>query len=158
VSRYFLDTEFIEDGTTIDLISIGVVCDDGREFYAEAADVDWSKADQWVLDNVKPHLLGGPCVMDRKQIAADLVEWVAQGDKPEFWGYYADCDWVVLCRQYGRMIDLPDGWPMFCMDIKQLAVSLGDPKLPEQTSTEHNALEDARWNQVAWTFLQSRER
>lgn len=32
--KYFLDTEFIEDGVTIDLISIGIVSDDGREFYA----------------------------------------------------------------------------------------------------------------------------
>ena len=29
--RYFYDTEFIEDGTTIELVSIGVVAEDGRE-------------------------------------------------------------------------------------------------------------------------------
>lgn len=29
--RYFLDCEFIEDGRTIDLISIGIVAEDGRE-------------------------------------------------------------------------------------------------------------------------------
>ncbi len=29
--RYFLDTEFYEDGKTIDLISIGIVAEDGRE-------------------------------------------------------------------------------------------------------------------------------
>jgi hypothetical protein len=29
--RYWLDTEFIEDGKTIDLISIGIVAEDGRE-------------------------------------------------------------------------------------------------------------------------------
>src|SRR3954452_23658432 len=34
VRRYFYDTEFIEDGTTIDLVSIGVVDETGREFYA----------------------------------------------------------------------------------------------------------------------------
>lgn len=32
--RYFYDTEFIEDGHTIDLISIGVVAEDGRSYYA----------------------------------------------------------------------------------------------------------------------------
>lgn len=30
--RYFYDTEFIEDGHTIELISIGVVAEDGREY------------------------------------------------------------------------------------------------------------------------------
>ena len=32
--KYFYDTEFIEDGSTIELISIGVVAEDGREYYA----------------------------------------------------------------------------------------------------------------------------
>ncbi|MBA3574969.1 MAG: 3'-5' exoribonuclease, partial [Pseudonocardiales bacterium] len=32
--RFFYDCEFIEDGLTIDLVSIGVVDEDGREFYA----------------------------------------------------------------------------------------------------------------------------
>lgn len=56
--RYFLDTEFIEDGRTIDLLSIGIVCEDGREFYAEVdqRDVDHEKADEWVRTNVISHL------------------------------------------------------------------------------------------------------
>jgi hypothetical protein len=28
--KYYYDTEFIEDGRTIDLISIGIVAEDGR--------------------------------------------------------------------------------------------------------------------------------
>lgn len=28
--KYWLDTEFIEDGKTIDLVSIGIVSEDGR--------------------------------------------------------------------------------------------------------------------------------
>lgn len=54
--RYFLDTEFIEDGKTIDLVSIGIVSGDGREFYAENLDADLSKASPWVQENVLPHL------------------------------------------------------------------------------------------------------
>mgnify|MGYP007132577418 CR=1 FL=1 len=38
--RYFLDTEFQEDGETIRLISLALVADDGREFYAQAAEYD----------------------------------------------------------------------------------------------------------------------
>ena len=33
--KYWMDTEFIERPYTIDLISIGLVAEDGREFYAE---------------------------------------------------------------------------------------------------------------------------
>lgn len=52
--RYFYDCEFIEDSKrrTIDLISIGVVAEDGRKFYAINAACDWSKANDWVRVNV----------------------------------------------------------------------------------------------------------
>jgi hypothetical protein len=33
------DLEFLEDGRTIELISIGMVCDDGREYYAVNRDM-----------------------------------------------------------------------------------------------------------------------
>src|ERR1700761_5926445 len=45
--KYWLDTEFIENPCFIDLISIGLVAEDGREFYAESSEVDWTKASQW---------------------------------------------------------------------------------------------------------------
>lgn len=44
---------------------------------------------------------------------------------------------------------------MFCMDIKQLCVMKGDPRLPKQEGNEHNALADARWNKECWDFLQA---
>jgi hypothetical protein len=150
--RMFLDTEFIEDGRTIDLLSIGVVAEDGREFYREtklSAEYVRRHANDWVKVNVLPHLTGD--TDHRADIAQDLVTFV--GERPEFWGYYADYDWVVLCQLYGRMVDLPAGWPMFCMDLQQLAVSKGNPKLPTQTTTEHHALADARWNRDVYEFL-----
>jgi len=172
--RYFVDTEFIEDGQTIDLISVGVVADDGREFYAESTEADLGRANEWVRDNVLSHLWhrqsgderrqanrwsrdgGTGGFLSRRHIAADLVRFVAGDDSPpEFWAYYGDYDWVAICQLYGTMMDLPDGWPMFCMDLKQLAVDKGDPDLPEQSSTEHHALADARWNRDVHAFLTS---
>jgi len=32
----------------------------------------------------------------------------------QFYGYYCDYDWVVTCWQFGKMIDLPKGFPMYC--------------------------------------------
>ena len=46
--RYFYDCEFIEDGTTIELVSVGIVAEDGREFYAVSTDFDASAAGPWV--------------------------------------------------------------------------------------------------------------
>jgi hypothetical protein len=54
--KYYFDTEFIEDGKTIDLISIGIVAADGREYYAINEDCDFSKASDWVKENVTKKL------------------------------------------------------------------------------------------------------
>lgn len=136
--QFFFDTEFIEDGKTIDLISIGIKSGDNYEYYAESSEVDWSKASPWVLENVKPYLKGGEFLKTRKQIASDILSFV--GAEPKFWAYYAAYDWVVLCQLYGTMMDLPKGWPMYCHDLKQLI-----QKFPYiRPTNEHNALEDAR--------------
>lgn len=56
--RYFYDTEFLEDGSTIALISIGIVCEDGREYYAVNSDAPWDriKDHRWLMANVWPSL------------------------------------------------------------------------------------------------------
>ena len=148
--RFWFDTEFHENGYTIDLISIGVVAEDGRQYYAET-DFAREKAcsTDWLRDNVQPHLTGPE--KGRPVIARELIEFM--GEKPEIWAYYADYDWVVLCQLFGRMIDLPKGWPMYCRDVKQLCDSLGNPELPKQTSQEHHAMADAEWTRDAWQFL-----
>lgn len=155
--RYFLDTEFIESGHSrpIELISIGIVCEDGREFYAISSEFCPSHASDWVKVNVLDKL-ESHADQPREylwMIAKRLLDFVAPDSKPEFWGYYADYDWVVFCQMFGTMMDLPKGFPMYCRDIKQLCDEKGNPQLPEQAEGEHNALADARWNKVAWEFL-----
>ncbi len=151
--RYFLDTEFIESGPyyPIQLISIGIVSEDEREFYRVSNEFNPKIANEWVRDNVLNNL-GNSTPISLKQIASDIKEFCPD-IKPQFWGYYADYDWVVFCQIFGSMMQLPKGWPMYCRDIKQLCFHLGDRELPKQNSTEHNALNDARWNKKAYEFL-----
>ncbi len=154
--RYWFDTEFIEDGKTIDLISIGIVSEDGRAHYMQSSDCDLTKASPWVRENVIPHLIDSRNAWEtRKLIAEDIVEFV--GEQPEFWAYYASYDWVALCQLYGTMMDLPKGWPKYCRDLKQLCDSKGNPKLPPQEGKLHHALDDARWVKAAWHHLQAAE-
>lgn len=166
--RYWFDTEFIEDGKTIDLLSIGIVAADGRALYVTSADADLSKASPWVKENVIPRLntvsskASVGLNLSRAEIARELLDFVCNGtakdgEKPEFWAYYADYDWVVLCQLFGTMMDLPKGWPMYCRDVKQLCDSLGNPPLPEQGKGEHHALADAIWTKEAWEFLQLKQ-
>lgn len=165
--RYFLDTEFIEDGRRIDLISIALVPDEGKPFYRCNLDCNLGAASPWVRDNVLPHLppFGDAAWAVRTQIRDELLSYLGYSSPvpgfdglpgvghvptpPEFWGYYADYDWVVFCQLWGRMIDLPEGFPKYCLDVRQLAheVGVSRPKEigAEQTQGAHNALKDALW-------------
>lgn len=155
--KFWFDTEFYEDGRTIELISIGVVSEDGRTYYAETPDaMKLAMSTEWLAANVAPHLtsrLDNRHTYERWKIANALVDFM--GNAPEIWAYYSDYDWVVLCRLHGRMIDLPKGWPMYCRDVKQLCDSYGNPELPKQNDVEHNALTDAKWAKFAWEYLES---
>lgn len=141
--RIFFDTEFIEDGKTIDLISIGMVREDGAALYMENKECKLWLANDWVKENVIPHLTGENDAWDRVQIATAVKNFV--GDRPEFWAYYAAYDWVALCQLYGTMMRLPKGWPMYCRDFKQWLDEHGNPELEKHRGVEHNALDDALW-------------
>ena len=153
--KYFFDTEFIEDGKTIDLISIGISCEDGRDLYLISNEFDESKASEWVKVNVLDKINKSDGV-SRRVIKGKIIDFVADSN-PEFWAYYADYDWIVLCQIFGRMIDLPDGWPMYCRDLKQLCDDLGNPKLPNNNNN-HHALDDANWCRIAYNFLMEEKR
>lgn len=153
--KFFIDTEFIEAGRfkPLTLISIGIVCKDAT-LYMVSSEFKEEDCNNWVKQNVLPILEG----TERKsipviaQIIKEFVNAYSNGEKPEFWGYYCDYDWVVFCQLFGSMIDLPKGWPMYCRDLKQLCDLLGNPKLPKPEK-EHNAIEDAIWNMKMYEFL-----
>ena len=103
--KYWIDTEFIERPYAIDLISIGLVAEDGREFYAESTEVDWSKASRWTLENVRPQLDGKG--MRRLEIGYALREFTDGDEHPVFWGYFPAYDWVAFVWLFGHMDELP---------------------------------------------------
>lgn len=152
--RYWFDTEFYDQLGKIDLISIGLVAEDGRELYIENVDFDWAKvpADHWIQTNVKPHLKGGDALRSYGEIGPVIQAFIGD-DKPQFWAYFAAYDWTLFCWLFGSMIDLPRGWPQYVRDLKQWAVLHGNPQLLPKTGTVHNALDDARWTREAWLDL-----
>lgn len=128
----------------IQLISLGATKPTGETFYAEFLEFDWGQVplDHWLQENVRPTM---NCTFgfDTEFIRNEFLGWC--GDKPEFWGWYADYDWVALCGLYGRMVDLPKGWPMYCRDVKQLADENPGVELPPKPPEAHHALADAIW-------------
>jgi hypothetical protein len=158
--HWFFDTEFNEDGRTIELISIGLVSETGQTYYAINADINEAriKADNpWVGEHVLPYLDPRPARQvvhspwkPRSVIRDEIYRLVMQGPTlPVFWGYFADYDWVLFAQLWGKMIDLPKGFPQWCRDIKQDMHRLGVTKdmvqHPWKHPTEHHALSDAAW-------------
>lgn len=166
--KVFYDLEFLEDGATIDLISVGMVREDGAEYYAINEDADWYRIvrDEWLMKNVVPTLVDSDYVgaleftqfwKPQPVITNEIYDFVThglgKGETAELVGWYSAYDHVRLCQLFGKMIDLPKGFPMFTRDLRQEVPSR--KYLPEQEGTAHNALEDARWvakAHEAWSF------
>jgi hypothetical protein len=271
--KYFYDCEFLE-GTqtkrflgipygntkpTIDLISIGIVAEDGRELYLISKEFNLREAwdrhdikveyrsgdarnhlgdtylvkDYWIRENVlKPiwaELMEKEIGVETPKEAEGLLifEWANLSDKIkylevkrlinkygytnaeiaekvkefctndplsikkakyynvqhnpiELYGYYSAYDHVVLCWLFGKMIDLPKGFPMYTIDLKQTIAffesniakrkeikaieynsiwnkidKYEDHVLYPKKTNEHNALSDARWNKELHNFIKS---
>jgi hypothetical protein len=154
--RFFYDCEFIEDGRTIDLVSIGVVDETGREFYAVSTEFDASRAITWVrrhvLDKLPPP--ADPAWRSREQIRADLLAFLLEPEEPiELWAWMAAYDHVVLCQLWGDMRALPRPIPRFTHELRQLWEQAGAPELPPPPPDQHDALADARHNLERWKAL-----
>lgn len=147
--RIFLDTEFADwDDPNTDLISIGMVAEDGREFYAECIEFDRRKCTNFVNLEVLP-LLGveGVVQLDYKGLKAAVLDWLATIPEPEIAVDY-DGDWQLLARLLGQ--DMPAS-----LTVSNIWKSLDKEKLREyyllHDAVPHHALQDARANRWAVT-------
>lgn len=157
--KYFIDTEFVEpvEPGEIDLISIALVDQNDREYYAICNEFDENKANDFVREQVLPKLDDRSIWKSRATIKQELLEFViGDEDGIEFWGEYSAYDWVVFCRIFGCMVDLPAGYPYYCNDLMQWMkfLDLEHIPVPIDPTDAHNALGDARWNKKAYEFLQ----
>jgi hypothetical protein len=166
--RYYLDTEFIDDGNAskLELISIGIVCDDGRELYLVSNEFKLEDCGDWLRENVLNQLPPRPHHPDRSgpwrtraEIADAIRDFVIDPGndvKPEFWAFFASYDWVLMTQLFGRMINLPPHFPWLVNDLKVWAKHMGyTGKFKEllPNSGHHDALADARWNRDVHKIL-----
>ncbi len=154
--RFFYDCEFIEDGTTIELVSIGAVDENGREFYAVSTEFDPDRAIPWVRDHVLTKLPGPAdrAWRSRRQIRDDLFAFMSAPREPiELWAWYAAYDHVALCQLWGGMPALPRAIPRFTHELRQLWEDRGRPAIPDPPADQHDALADARHNLARWRAI-----
>ena len=146
--RYFYDTEFIDDGRTIDLISIGVAAEDGREYYGVSTEFDAQRAGSWVRTHVLPKLPppASQHWRSRAQIRSDLENFlgVSSNEPIELWAWVGAYDHVALCQLWGPMTELPSAMPRYTRELRQLWEDRGCPRMPPRPRNTHDALVDAR--------------
>ena len=165
VYRYFYDCEFVEDGKVIDLVSIGVVDEHGREYYAVSAEFDGSRALPWVRRNVLDRLPSpaDPVWRSRQRIRDEILDFLvaplrdSPDERMELWAWYAAYDHVALAQLWGPMPALPREIPRFTKDLRQLWDDRGRPPLPDAVG-RHDALVDARHNLARWRALDALSR
>lgn len=190
MTRWFLDTEFVDDGRTLDFISIGLVREDGAKgYYAVNADdavIERAVDRDWLRANVVKHLPvrlhhayadnpnagsslrrrvtgwdwddshgEAPQVKPKKLIASQVQRMLTldSDGPPELWAWYSAYDHVVFAQLFGSMIDLPQGFPMLTRDLKDWALRLGDPRVPEHPGRVHHAFDDAVHDLTIHQFL-----
>ena len=182
--RIYYDCEFIEDGRTIDLISIGMASSgmassDCRELYrvtSHAPTIDRALLHPWLRENVVPSLpvivngdrwewdpaaAEGPhgVVRDRETIRQEVTSFIIKaGRDVELWADYGAYDHICLAQLFGTMIDFPAGFPMWTNDLRTLWLLHGKPDLPRQAKGIHNALADARHSLDLGEFFRLRGR
>jgi hypothetical protein len=156
--RFFYDTEFIEDGSTIELVSIGVVDERGREFYAVSTEFDPNRAGPWVRDNVLDKLPSpaDQAWCDRATIRDRLLRFLSRDrERVELWAWFAAYDHVALAQLWGDMPALPRELPRFTRELRQRWEDVGKPALPPPPTDAHDALADARHNLLRWQVIEA---
>ena len=145
--RYFYDTEFIDNGRVIDLISIGVVAEDGREFYAISTEFDPESAGRWVRCQCAAQAAVAVVKLwkSRQEIREGLESFFGiDGDEPiELWAWVAAYDHVTLCQLWGPMTSLPPQIPRFTRELRQFWEGVA-VRMPPRPLDTHDALVDAR--------------
>lgn len=167
--KVYYDTEFLDDGRLLDLISIGMVRDDGKEYYAVNLNLPMTRVlhHEWLAENVVPHLPtvndiwlnhAHPDVKPHHEIKNEVEEFLLEASLDsawplELWSWYSAYDHVALAQLWGPMSKMPSFVPMYTNDIKQEFRRCGDPTPPKQDGTEHNALADAHYHKKLYEFI-----
>ena len=163
----FLDTEFTSLTKNGQLISMAILDENDREFYAEFNDYKKEDLSQWHKENVIANLLLDSDGTDQnrdeatwvkgntEEIVNSLVEWlkIYQNEKIQFVADVTPYDWVFFCELFGGSLHLPSNISFIPFDISTLLMLNNfDPHIereslisfPIETTNlkKHNALYD----------------
>jgi hypothetical protein len=173
INLYF-DFEFTSLSPDAQPISIGIISDDNKKFYAEFTDFDINHCDEWVKENVlsklylkekfceNARILAGDswkCIANIIGIKFHLSEWLSQFSDYKI-QFVCDCgtyDWywmVQLLAEWEQIEDDKNGFDGNCPTCGtkgKESFSIGLPNLPSNVSPVPEDLNDliARKQQIS---------
>lgn len=170
--KIFFDTEFTSLHQNAQLISIGMIAEDGHTFYAEFDDYEDTLITSWVIDNVianlefkdRQHFVKtfnkGQDVRvkgSKDYIKGPMITWLNRYNDIQFVSDVCHYDFVLLINMFGTAFDIPKNIVPCCHDINQdiakhyniserAAFDMSRETLvpaSEQSGSKHNSLYDA---------------
>ncbi len=184
--KIFFDFEFTGLHKLTTPISCGLVCEDGRTFYAEFTDFDKFQIDSYVRQNVlskrtlsefnmetdyNPSLKEVKVKGDIDTIYEALNSWISyyKEDGVEMWGDLLQYDWILFINIFGNGRSLPkyiDFIPMdLCTalklcgeekDVDRLVFAYGEEKSKSLQDNVNNSLFDAQTSLEVYKKLMSK--
>jgi hypothetical protein len=149
-TKVFFDCEFTGLHQKTTLISIGLISECGKNFYAEFNDYDKSQIDEWLQENVinnlrfkEPQegeeeyyvatrsdenkipndLYKGFSIGLRGEtsvIKQELIRWLEQFEDVEIWGDCLAYDWVLFNQIFGHAFNIPKNVFYIPFDLSSL--------------------------------------
>ena len=156
-TKIFLDTEFTGLHKNTTLISIGLVSECGKTFYAEMIDYDYMQLNPWITENVISNLTNQSmldnsytisegnmnCKCDSKWLEIYLKHWLLQFKEVEIWSDCLAYDWVLFCSVFGEAFKIPENIYYIPFDICTSFKELGvDPDISREEFVDHSVQVD----------------
>jgi hypothetical protein len=136
-TKLFIDLEFTGLHQATTPISLGIVSECGKTFYAEFTDYDRTQLNDWLEENIIPNTWVavhepitsmGEVVGDSRwadvhvfgssdYIKPFLEEWLSQFEKIVIWSDCLSYDWVLFCNIWGHAFSIPENIYYIAMDI-----------------------------------------
>lgn len=170
--QVFFDTEFTGLHHNTTLISIGLVSENNKTFYAELTDYDKTQLDDWLNKNVIDNLMFNSMpdtgivlnnsmseyrIKDNSNsVKEHLTKWLTHfNEQIEMWSDCLSYDWVLFNKLYGHAFNIPKFVYYIPYDICTMFKLNGiDPDINREefahwcdvsgNISKHNALHDAR--------------
>lgn len=136
-TKLFIDLEFTGLHQATTPISLGIISECGKTFYAEFTDYDRTQLNDWLDENIIPNtwvainnpitsmgeVIGDSRWADKHVFGSSdyikpfLEEWLSQFEKIVIWSDCLAYDWVLFNQIWGHAFSIPENIYYIAMDI-----------------------------------------